>query len=65
MKHVLCNVMTFAGLEKYCPDKDRPVPKVIETLFQEHLAEFGKSYATQEEYQFRLNLFADKHAELA
>jgi hypothetical protein len=29
------------------------------------VANEGKSYATKEEYQFRLKLFADKHQKLA
>ena len=30
-----------------------------------HLADFGKSYATKDEYEFRLALFAKKHIEMA
>jgi hypothetical protein len=32
----------------------------IERAFVNYLAEHGKSYGTREEFEFRLNLFADK-----
>ena len=36
----------------------------IEQSFVEHLALTGKSFGTAEEYQFRLNIFAEKDAEI-
>jgi cathepsin L len=36
----------------------------IETAFVEHMSTFGLSYATHEEYQFRLNIFAEKTAKM-
>jgi C1A family cysteine protease len=41
------------------------VSPIVEREFIQHIAEFGKSYGTKEEYQFRLNLFAEKHAAIA
>lgn len=31
----------------------------VETTFNEYIAKHGKSYGTKEEYQFRLNIFAE------
>ena len=41
------------------------IPEHVKNMFQEHVSKFGKSFATQEEYQFRLQLFAEKQYELA
>ena len=41
------------------------VPEQVEQEFIQHLSKYGKSYATNEEYAYRLNLFAQKHEELA
>jgi len=41
------------------------VSPIVEREYVQHLAEFGKSYGTKEEYQFRLALFAEKHAAIA
>jgi cathepsin F len=41
------------------------VNPIVEREFVQHIAEYGKSYATKEEYQFRLALFAEKHAAIA
>ena len=32
----------------------------IEAEFLQHLSKYGKSYATREEYEFRLNVFQKK-----
>lgn len=44
---------------------DHQVNPIVEREFVQHIAEFGKSYGTKEEYQFRLSLFAEKHAAIA
>jgi hypothetical protein len=36
----------------------------MEYKFINYVAKFGKSYATTEEYAFRMNIFAEKDAEL-
>ena len=41
------------------------VNPIVEKEFVQHIAEYGKSYGTKEEYQFRLALFAEKHAAIA
>jgi len=58
----LCKAIAFVGLD-YC--QEQAVSKHVEALFQEHIASFGKSYGTKEEYEYRLGLFAAKHGELA
>ena len=37
----------------------------VETKFMQHLTDFGLSYATKEEYNFRLNIFSALDEELA
>lgn len=41
------------------------VPSHIEQFFQDHMAKYNLHYATTEEYNFRLEIFADKHGKLA
>ena len=41
------------------------VDKDVEMSFAQYLAEYGKSYATKEEYLFRLNIFVQKVAFIA
>lgn len=40
------------------------VSPIVEKQFAEYVAKHGKSYATTEEYQFRLEQFALTHAEM-
>ena len=62
----LCSAFTYIGLD-YCNHGElaTAVPENIQKLFHQYVAEQGKSYATKEEYNFRLNLFAQKHQEIA
>jgi len=57
-----CTAAAFIGIN-LC-DNTAPVSSVTEQAFIEHLASFGQSYGTAEEYQFRLDLFAKKDAEI-
>ena len=58
----LCKAASVLGIHsKHCK-KDQLVG--IEASFNEHLAAFGKSYGTKEEYNFRMQLFAEKDAEI-
>ena len=57
-----CATAAFLGL-KVC-DKQTPVSAITEQAFVEHLSAFGISYGTTQEYNFRLNLFAAKDAEI-
>ena len=57
-----CTAAAFIGIN-LC-DNTAPISSVTEQAFIEHLASFGKSFGTAEEYQFRLDLFAKKDAEI-
>ena len=59
----ICATASFLGLS-IC-GKQSPVSAVVEQAFIEHLSAYGISYGTAEEYNFRLNLFAEKDAKLA
>jgi len=51
------------ALAAYASAMDINEDVVVE--FMKFVADFGKSYGTNEEYHFRLEQFARKHAELA
>jgi len=62
----ICAIATLAGL-KIC-DKDvitLNISPAVEEKFIQHIAEFGHSFGTTEEYNFRLQEFAMKEAEMA
>jgi KDEL-tailed cysteine endopeptidase len=58
-----CTAMAFLGVNM-C-DNSTAITTKAEQTFIEHLAAHGLSYGTQEEYKFRLNIFATKDAEYA
>jgi KDEL-tailed cysteine endopeptidase len=39
-------------------------PKMIEKRFMDHVVEFGHSYGTREEFEFRMNIFAQHDASI-
>ena len=41
------------------------MPDIIEQEFAKHVEQYGLNYATKEEYDFRLSLFAKKHVLIA
>jgi KDEL-tailed cysteine endopeptidase len=58
----LCKLASFAGIKHHkCKHQ---YGKEIESAFNEHLAAFGISYGTKEEYHFRMGLFAEKDAKI-
>jgi KDEL-tailed cysteine endopeptidase len=57
-----CTAAAFLGMN-LC-ENTTPISSAVEQSFIEHLAAYGVSYGTQEEYQFRLDLFAKKDAEI-
>ena len=58
----LCKAASFVGIKsKHCHKQET---LGVEAAFNEHLAAFGKSYGTREEYQFRMEIFAQKDAEI-
>jgi C1A family cysteine protease len=60
--NTLFKLASMAGLSTV---SNSSVSPIVEKEFQKHIAEYGKSYGTKEEYQFRLALFAEKHAAIA
>lgn len=56
----ICGAIAFMGMDM-C---ETPVSMEVHQNFVEHVAEFGLSYGTQEEYNYRLSLFAKKDAEI-
>jgi len=58
--NTLYKIAAMAGLSN-----EDTVSPIVEQEFIQHIAEYGKSYGTKEEYQFRLALFAEKHAAIA
>ena len=61
--NTLYKIATIAGISSVT--EQNQVSPIVENQFIQHIAEFGKSYGTKEEYQFRLSLFAEKHAAIA
>ena len=57
----LCTAAAFFGIN-LC-ENTVPISNEVERTFIEHLADYGISYGTQEEYQFRLSVFAKKDAQ--
>ena len=60
----LCKAATFMGIKSHHCKKDNEVHPHQRAAFYEHLAAFGKSYGTKEEYLFREQIFAQKDAEI-
>ena len=56
----LCAAESYTGLYT-C---ETPVSAELQQTFIEHVAQFGLNYGTQEEFEFRMNLFAKKDAEI-
>jgi hypothetical protein len=62
----LCAIATHAGLNICNKDVfNLTVSPVVEQKFASHVAQFGHSFGTTEEYQFRLEQFAIKEAKIA
>jgi KDEL-tailed cysteine endopeptidase len=57
---MICSTAAFFGIN-YC---EEPVSLELQQSFMEHVTEYGLNYATEEEYNFRLGLFAAKDAEI-
>ena len=56
----ICNIATFMGFNACKSSQER----AVEGMFAEHVSKFGLSFGTKEEYEFRLNLFAQKELEI-
>merc|ERR1740117_1164088 len=57
----LCKAAAYLGYSQLCQE---PVSMEIEQSFVEHVSRHGLNFGTKEEYNFRLNLFAQKDAEI-
>ena len=58
--NMLCTAGAYFGIYT-C---ETPVSVELQQAFIEHVTEYGISYGTQEEFDFRMNLFAKKDAEI-
>ena len=59
MLNTVVKAMTAAGITSSTAD----VEGQVQTKFMEHVANYGISYGTQEEYDFRMQIFSAKDAE--
>jgi C1A family cysteine protease len=57
----LCKAAAYFGYSQLC---EEPVSMEIEQSFVEHVSRHGLNFGTKEEYNFRLNLYAQKDAEI-
>jgi len=59
--HLFCKAAAFAGMNKFChKHHDHGMKK----SFVDHMNMHGLSYGTKEEFEFRMNIFADKDAQI-
>jgi cathepsin L len=58
--NILCGTLATLGFD-LC---ETPVSAELHQSFIQHISEYGLSYGTKEEYNFRLSLFAQKDAEI-
>jgi len=59
----IATVASLAGLAVYNGSDSAllfSVDPAVKTQFDNYIAEYGKSYGTKDEYEFRLNIFAKK-----
>merc|ERR1712166_16 len=61
MLNTVVKAMTAAGITNSTAD----VEGQVQTKFMEHVANYGISYGTQEEYDFRMQIFSAKDADYA
>ena len=57
--NTLCKAATFVGYKNFC---EAPVSMEVEQAFVEHTSSYGLSYGTKEEFNYRLELFAERDA---
>jgi len=58
MLSTVCKMSSWAGLYTCPPSIPQFTKSPVEEKFVSHLSEYGLSFATDEEFQFRLSLFA-------
>ena len=57
----ICKSASFLGMSDFCPEM---YDNQLTTPFISHMNRFGISYGTQEEFDFRFQLFQKKDAEI-
>ena len=57
---MICSMAAYTGLYQ-C---ETPISVELQQTFMEHVTRFGLNYGTQEEYDFRMSLFAAKDVEI-
>jgi len=63
MQH-FCKATAYFGLQSHmCQKKAHLATPEVQGAFMNHINEMGLSYGTQEEFDFRLSIFAQKDAE--
>ena len=58
--NMICSMAAYTGIY-HC---ETPVSVELQQDFMEHVTQFGLNYGTQEEYDFRMGLFAAKDVEI-
>ena len=56
-----CKAAAYLGFNNLC---DEPVSLELEQNFIDHVAQYGLSFGTKEEYEFRFQQYAQKDAEI-
>jgi len=59
--HLLCKGAALAGLKDICQKKEH---HALKKQFIDHMNMHGLSYGTKEEFHFRMNIYADKEAQI-
>jgi hypothetical protein len=57
----ICKATTYLGMKNICQKKHESLSM---NNFVNHMTEFGLSYGTQEEFEFRFQIYAQKDAEI-
>lgn len=59
---LICQSASLLGINNICPEM---FDNALKPAFVNHMNKFGLSYGTQEEFDFRFQLFQEKDAEIA
>ena len=59
---LICQSASLLGINTLCPEM---LKSTLKPAFVNHMNKFGLSYGTQEEFDFRFQLFQEKDAEIA
>ena len=59
---LICQSASLLGINTLCPEM---LNSTLKPAFVNHMNKFGLSYGTQEEFDFRFQLFQEKDAEIA